>query len=174
MRPSVTHALGHLGERLERLVNAHKRLFALRVCEAVGIWACARIPADECTTDDVVLKDIIVDKLSDWDGIRYATIVQHAQTGTRPKRGCCSDVGLRSLCSGPSAVIGALDRAVESGDTDLVYLSIFHLYKKASRSQRVLEVLQGPGCPIFVAPFFWALLWRSMAQGEGGTSTGCH
>ncbi|GMH34577.1 hypothetical protein BSKO_02438 [Bryopsis sp. KO-2023] len=58
---------------VSRLVNAHKHLFALRVCEAVGMWACARIPADECTTDDVTLKDIIVDKLSDWDGIRYAT-----------------------------------------------------------------------------------------------------
>lgn len=70
-----------------RLVNAHEHLLALRICGALGMsqdtvlrhWACARISADESTTDDAALIDIIAKKLSGCDGIRYATIAQHAQ-----------------------------------------------------------------------------------------------
>lgn len=35
----------------------------------------------------------------------------------------------------------ALDRAVESGDTDLVYLTIFHMYKRMVGSGRFPEFM---------------------------------
>ncbi|GMH32446.1 hypothetical protein BSKO_00280 [Bryopsis sp. KO-2023] len=133
-----------------RLVNAHEHLFALRVCEAVGMsqdtvlrhWACARISADESTTDDVALKDIIADKLSGCDGIRYATIAQHAQAQGRKElaallldyEACAADQVPLLVDLGEDQ--RALDRAVESGDTDLVYLTIFHMYKKMVGSDR--------------------------------------
>jgi hypothetical protein len=130
-------------ERLiDRLINRHEYLLAIRVSEYLRIpadkihvhWACQKVKVS-AADDDAVCK-LIVQRLEAKSGISFEAIAQSAYDEGRahlatkllnyePRAG--KQVPL--LLSMEEDGI-ALDKAVESGDTDLIYYVLLHLKKK--------------------------------------------
>ncbi|MED6220758.1 vacuolar protein sorting-associated protein 16 [Stylosanthes scabra] len=115
-----------------RLINAHRHLLALRISEYLGtnqITASLSIP-------DATLLEILLDKLKLCKGISYAAVAAHAdKNGRRKLAAMLVDHEPRSSKQVPLLLsIGeedtALMKATESGDTDLVYLVLFHIWQK--------------------------------------------
>uniref|UniRef100_A0A1J3F7P2 Protein VACUOLELESS1 n=1 Tax=Noccaea caerulescens TaxID=107243 RepID=A0A1J3F7P2_NOCCA len=128
---------------ISRLINAHSHLLALRISEYLGMnkevvimhWACAKITASP-STPDAHLLEILLDKLQLCRGISYAAVATHADNcGRRKLAAMLVEHEPRSTKQVPLLLsIGeedtALVKATESGDTDLVYLVIFHIWQK--------------------------------------------
>lgn len=126
-----------------RLINAHQHLLALRVAEYLGMnqevvimhWACSKITASSAIPDATLL-DILLDKLRLCKGISYAAVAAHAdKNGRRRLAAMLVEHEPRSSKQVPLLLsIGeedtALMKATESGDTDLVYLVLFHIWQK--------------------------------------------
>ncbi|KZV16281.1 vacuolar protein sorting-associated protein 16 [Dorcoceras hygrometricum] len=128
---------------INRLINAHKHLLALRISEYLGLnqevvvmhWACTKITAS-LPISDANLLQILLDKLKICKGISYAAVAAHADKSGRRKLAAMlvedephSSKQIPLLLS-----IGeednALMKATDSGDTDLVYLVLFHMWQK--------------------------------------------
>ncbi|XP_073138989.1 protein VACUOLELESS1 isoform X2 [Henckelia pumila] len=128
---------------INRLINAHKHLLALRISEYLGLnqevvvmhWACTKITAS-LPISDASLLQILLDKLKICKGISYAAVAAHADKSGRRKLAAMlvedephSSKQIPLLLS-----IGeednALTKATDSGDTDLVYLVLFHMWQK--------------------------------------------
>ncbi|KAG5404419.1 hypothetical protein IGI04_010538 [Brassica rapa subsp. trilocularis] len=128
---------------ISRLINAHSHFLALRISEYLGMnkevvimhWACAKITAS-ASTPDAHLLEILLDKLQLCRGISYAAVATHADNcGRRKLAAMLVEHEPRSTKQVPLLLsIGeedtALVKATESGDTDLVYLVIFHIWQK--------------------------------------------
>ncbi|KAI5662106.1 hypothetical protein M9H77_21429 [Catharanthus roseus] len=126
-----------------RLINAHQHLLALRISEYLGMnqeivimhWACTKITAS-LAIPDANLLEILLDKLKLCKGISYAAVAAHAdKNGRRKLAAMLVDHEPRSSKQVPLLLsIGeedtALVKATESGDTDLVYLVLFHIMQK--------------------------------------------
>ncbi|CAD7696035.1 unnamed protein product [Ostreobium quekettii] len=127
-----------------RLVNAHHHLLALRICKELDMdqgtvlhhWAKARISADESTTSNEELKNILAGKLKACPFVHYATIAEHAQAQGR--RELAAQLLDDETCAAKQVPLlleleeeqRALEKAVESGDTHLVYLALFRIYHR--------------------------------------------
>ncbi|KAL2476581.1 Protein VACUOLELESS1 [Abeliophyllum distichum] len=128
---------------INRLINAHNYLLALRISEYLGInqevvimhWACTKI-TESLGIPDASLLEILLHKLKICKGISYAAVAAHADKNGRRKLAAMlvehephSSKQIPLLLS-----IGeedtALVKATESGDTDLVYLVLFHIWQK--------------------------------------------
>nr|XP_023878112.1 protein VACUOLELESS1 isoform X1 [Quercus suber]XP_023878113.1 protein VACUOLELESS1 isoform X2 [Quercus suber] len=126
-----------------RLINAHRHLLALRISEYLGMnqevvimhWACSKITAS-LAIPDAALLEILLDKLRLCKGISYAAVSAHAdKNGRRKLAAMLIEHEPRSSKQVPLLLsIGeedtALMKATESGDTDLVYLVLFHIWQK--------------------------------------------
>ncbi|XP_059629226.1 protein VACUOLELESS1 [Cornus florida] len=126
-----------------RLINAHQHLLALRISEYLGMnqevvimhWACSKITASLAIPDTSLL-EILLDKLKLCKGISYAAVAAHADNnGRRKLAAMLVEHEPRSSKQVPLLLsIGeedtALTKATESGDTDLVYLVLFHIWQK--------------------------------------------
>ncbi|GMY16044.1 protein VACUOLELESS1 [Fagus crenata] len=126
-----------------RLINAHQHLLALRISEYIGMnqevvimhWACSKITAS-LAIPDATLLEILLDKLRLCKGISYAAVSAHAdKNGRRKLAAMLIEHEPRSSKQVPLLLsIGeedtALMKATESGDTDLVYLVLFHIWQK--------------------------------------------
>ncbi|KAG5520419.1 hypothetical protein RHGRI_033113 [Rhododendron griersonianum] len=126
-----------------RLINAHQHVLALRISEYLGMnqevvimhWACAKITAS-LAIPDASLLEILLDKLRICKGISYAAVAAHAdKSGRRKLAAMLIEHEPRSSKQVPLLLsIGeedtALTKATESGDTDLVYLVLFHIWQK--------------------------------------------
>uniref|UniRef100_A0A061RIB2 Protein VACUOLELESS1 n=1 Tax=Tetraselmis sp. GSL018 TaxID=582737 RepID=A0A061RIB2_9CHLO len=139
-----------------RLTASRRHLLALRVSQFVGLpeepvlthWACARIAAAS-QVPDVDLAKQLLEKLRPCPDIRYAAIAAHAQSHGRKQ------LAVTLLNHEPRASqqvplllsLGeeeqALDKAIASGDTDMAYLVLFHMYREPSRQlQDFLSVIR--------------------------------
>ncbi|KAJ3129946.1 hypothetical protein HK098_007212 [Nowakowskiella sp. JEL0407] len=128
---------------INRLVNRHHHLLALRVCEYLGInkdrvlihWACAKIKRS--VDDEDTLCRLIVEKLGgDKTGLSFAEVAKTAYQSGHTK------LATRLLDYEPQAANQvpllmsmqedelALIKAIESGDNDLVYLVMLHMKGK--------------------------------------------
>lgn len=128
---------------VDRLVQRHHHLLAYRICEHLKLraekvlvhWACAKVQADTAETD-VTIKQTIIAKLSQYPGVSYAQVASAAyKSGKR-------DLAISLLMEEPRAGDQVpllldmhedekgLQKAIESGDTDLVYLVLLHMKKK--------------------------------------------
>ncbi|PKK73317.1 vacuolar protein sorting-associated protein 16 [Rhizophagus irregularis] len=127
---------------IDRLINRHHHLLALRICEFLKMrtdrvlihWACAKIK--KSTDDEETICHMIVEKLINKPGLSYAEIANTAYKVGQPK------LATRLLDYEPRAADQvpllmsmqedelALIKAIESGDTDLVYLVMLHLKRK--------------------------------------------
>ncbi|CAL1353294.1 unnamed protein product [Linum trigynum] len=128
---------------IARLINAHQHLLSLRISEYLGMnqevvimhWACAKITASSAFPDAALL-EILLDKLRLCKGISYAAVAAHAdKSGRRKLAAMLVEHEPRSSKQVPLLLsIGeedtALMKAIESGDTDLVYLVLFHIWQK--------------------------------------------
>ncbi|KAL6073866.1 Vacuolar protein sorting-associated protein 16 [Balamuthia mandrillaris] len=123
---------------INRLINRHHHLLASRVCEYLKLpqdnvlvhWACLKVTTNN---SDKEILDQVVSKLQVVPGISYAEI---ASTAFKNKR---TELATKLLDYEPRAAdqvpllihmqedILALDKAIESGDTDLVYLVLLHI-----------------------------------------------
>ncbi|VVA29168.1 PREDICTED: vacuolar [Prunus dulcis] len=126
-----------------RLINSYKHFLALRVSEYLGMnqemvimhWACSKISASLAISDATLL-EILLDKLKLCKGISYAAVAAHAdKNGRRKLAAMLVEHEPRSSKQVPLLLsIGeedtALMKAIESGDTDLVYLVLFHIWRK--------------------------------------------
>ncbi|XP_040992233.1 protein VACUOLELESS1 [Juglans microcarpa x Juglans regia] len=126
-----------------RLINAHQHLLALRISDYLGMnqevvimhWACSKITAS-LAIPDATLLEILLDKLKLCKGISYAAVAAHAdKNGRRKLAAMLVEHEPRSSKQVPLLLsIGeedtALIKATESGDTDLVYLVLFHILQK--------------------------------------------
>ncbi|CAG8511137.1 12226_t:CDS:10 [Acaulospora morrowiae] len=127
---------------IDRLINRHHHLLALRICEYLKMridrvlihWACAKIKKSK--DDDETICRMIVDKLSNKPGLSYAEIARTAYQVGQPKLATrLLDYEPRAADQVPLLISMqedelALIKAIESGDTDLVYYVIIHLKKK--------------------------------------------
>ncbi|KAK1321762.1 hypothetical protein QJS10_CPA03g00634 [Acorus calamus] len=126
-----------------RLINSHQHLVALRISEYLNLnqevvvmhWACAKI-TNSLAIPDADLLAILLDKLKLCKGISYAAVAAHADSSGRRKLAAML-VDHEPLSSKQVPLllsIGeedmALTKAIESGDTDLVYLVLFHIWQK--------------------------------------------
>ncbi|KAJ0961270.1 hypothetical protein J5N97_000770 [Dioscorea zingiberensis] len=125
------------------LINANHHLVALRISEYINLnpevvimhWACAKITTS-APIQDVPLLESLLDKLKLCKGISYAAIAAHADNcGRRKLAALLVDHEPRASKQVPLLLsIGeedtALVKATESGDTDLVYLVVFHIWQK--------------------------------------------
>lgn len=126
-----------------RLINVHQHLLALRISEYLGMnqevvimhWACSKITAS-LAIPDATLLEILLDKLRLCKGISFAAVAAHAdKNGRRKLAAMLVEHESRSSKQVPLLLsIGeedtALTKATESGDTDLVYLVLFHIWQK--------------------------------------------
>uniref|UniRef100_A0A6N2NGT4 Vps16 C-terminal domain-containing protein n=1 Tax=Salix viminalis TaxID=40686 RepID=A0A6N2NGT4_SALVM len=126
-----------------RLINAHQHLLALRISEYAGMnqevvimhWACTKITAS-LAIPDAALLEIILDKLKLCKVISYAAVAAHAdRSGRRKLAAMLVDHEPRSSKQVPLLLSiaeedTALIKATESGDSDLVYLVLFHIWQK--------------------------------------------
>nr|DAD32193.1 TPA_asm: hypothetical protein HUJ06_011044 [Nelumbo nucifera] len=126
-----------------RLINCHQHFLAFRISEYTGLnqevvimhWACAKITAS-LAIHDAALLEILLDKLKLCKGISYAAVAAHAdKSGRRKLAAMLVEHEPRSSKQVPLLLsIGeedtALVKATESGDTDLIYLVLFHIWQK--------------------------------------------
>ncbi|XP_068634091.1 protein VACUOLELESS1 [Aristolochia californica] len=126
---------------ISRLINAHLHLLALRISDFLGLnqevvimhWACAKITAS-LVIPDATLLELLLDKLKLCKSISYAAVAAHAdKSGRRKLAAMLVEHEPHSSKQVPLLLsIGeedtALMKATESGDTDLVYLALFHIW----------------------------------------------
>ncbi|KAJ9172836.1 hypothetical protein P3X46_016035 [Hevea brasiliensis] len=91
-----------------RLINAHKHLLEVVIMH----WPSSKITAS-LGIPDATLLEILLDKLKVCKGISYAAVAAHIPL-------------LLSIGEGDMA----LTKATESGDPDLAYLVLFHIWRK--------------------------------------------
>lgn len=134
---------GGPGALLTRLLAARRHLLALRLCEYLGTpparvllhWAAAKMGAAVALSDRQLL-DVLMDKLRGVPGIPFGDVASEAFRRGRPRLAALLlDYEQRSgeqvpLLTSMGEDDRALAKAVESGDTDLVYLALFSLYRK--------------------------------------------
>ncbi|KAM0858443.1 hypothetical protein ACQ4PT_047830 [Festuca glaucescens] len=128
-----------------RLINANQHLLALRISEYLNLnpevvimhWACEKIAASTAIPDIVLLEGLL-DKLRLCKGISYAAVAAHADnSGRRKLAAMLVDHESQSSKQIPLLLSideqdKALQKSIESGDTDLVYLVLFHIWQKVA------------------------------------------
>ncbi|PGH27681.1 hypothetical protein AJ80_00696 [Polytolypa hystricis UAMH7299] len=127
---------------IERLINRHEYLLAIRVSEYLHLpadkiyvhWASQKVKTS--TEDDDAICELVVQKLQGKHGISFETIAQSAYDEGRarlatqllnfePRAG--KQVPLLLSMEEDNV---ALDKAIESGDTDLIFYVLLHLKRK--------------------------------------------
>ncbi|KYR01493.1 hypothetical protein DLAC_01480 [Tieghemostelium lacteum] len=125
-------------EVIDKLINRRKHLLAWRMCDYLKIksdvvlnhWACTKVRTD---IDDNELSRIIINKLESVPGISFANIASAAYMANRKKLAAklleyepkAADQVPPLIKMGESET--ALGKAIESGDTDLVYLVLLDM-----------------------------------------------
>ncbi|PRP78635.1 hypothetical protein PROFUN_13509 [Planoprotostelium fungivorum] len=139
---------------INRLVERHQHLLALRISQYAGLkqekvlvhWACAKVVGSTASPDEVLLS--IVDKLKNSPGVSYAEIASIAHLNGN------TDLATRLLDYEPRAAEQvpllvsmhqedtALIKAINSGDTDLVYSVVLSIKRKCRSAAEFLQSLK--------------------------------
>lgn len=131
---------------IDRLTNRYYHLLALRICNYLEMntervvvhWACAKIKTS--TDDEETLSKVIIDKLTSTNegkpSLCYTEIAKEAYRSGMPKLATkLLDFEFQAANQVPLLISMqedelSLKKAIESGDTDLIYLVILHLHRK--------------------------------------------
>merc|ERR1712137_1152682 len=148
---------------LERLLNRHQHLLAFQICQyrktepdvVLTHWACSKVKTDQ--PDRIILQEIS-EKLKSIPGISYAGIASTAyKYGKSTLATQLLDFEPRAADQVPLLISMAQDelalkKAIESGDTDLMYLVLLHLKRTNSVEQTVKMILRQPeALDLFIA-----------------------
>ncbi|EGG20026.1 hypothetical protein DFA_07142 [Cavenderia fasciculata] len=134
------------------LIERRKHLLAWRICDYLKIksdfvlnhWACTKVRTN---LPEDVLSQVIIEKLEAVPGISYANIASAAHNARRPNLAIkLLDYEPRAADQVPPLItIGqhemALNKAIESGDTDLVYLVLLELKRQSGLTDGFLEIV---------------------------------
>jgi vacuolar protein sorting-associated protein 16 len=139
-------ALG-LPRLIIRLTARRHYLLALRVCAALEAspenvlfrWACDKIAASASSAPDEELLHVLRSKLDGQEGVKWAAVAAHAQAQGRPRlaaalaehESCAEDQIPLLLALGEEE--GALRKAVDSGDSDLIFEVLLSLWRQLKR-----------------------------------------
>jgi DNA-directed RNA polymerase subunit F len=140
---------------VEKLMNQHEHLLAIKLCEYLKIksdrvlvhWACTKVMAKKTMLADSDICNMIVDKLSHVPGISYAEIASTAyKAGKTELATKLLDYEPRGADQVPLLLSMrqdevALSKAIESGDTDLVYLVVLHI-KRSKSPQEFFRIIK--------------------------------
>ena len=132
--------LGPIG-LIDRLINQNQHLLAWRICHYLKLrgdrvlvhWACAKVMVKKTIESDSEICETIVKKLQDIPGISYAEIASTAyKAGKIELATKLLDYEPRAADQVPLLISMhqeevALSKAIDSGDTDLVYLVLLHI-----------------------------------------------
>jgi len=131
---------------IDRLTNRYYHLLAIRICNYLDMntervvvhWACAKIKT--FTDDEEILSKLIIDKLTSTNegkpSLCYTEIAKEAYRSGMPKLATkLLDFESQAANQVPLLISMqedelSLKKAIESGDTDLIYLVILHLHRK--------------------------------------------
>ncbi len=125
---------------VDRLMARHRHKLALDLCDHVGLsrdkvlvhWACAKVRASSKLSDEAV-RDLVREKLASVSSVSYADIAATADSaGRRRLATMLLDFEPRAADRVPILLKMregrlALEKALQSGDTDLCYLALLHL-----------------------------------------------
>lgn len=127
---------------VDRLMLRHEHRLALLVCDYLGLhrekdkvlvhWACAKVRASSRLSDEAV-RDLLREKLSGVAGVSYADIAATADSaGRRRLATMLLDFEPRAADQVPILLKMregrlALEKALDSGDSDLIYLALTHM-----------------------------------------------
>ena len=139
------HALGEKN-LIERLTRRFQHLLAIRICDYLHLdsnktqvmdnWACAKVKKKE--VDDREILNSVVPKLKDTPGISWVQIASAAFKYQRKELATkLLDYESRSAEQVPLLIYMkeedlALDKAIESGDTNLIYLVLINSRRSKS------------------------------------------
>eukprot|EP00850_Spirogloea_muscicola_P020034 SM000206S06243 [mRNA] locus=s206:68260:73829:+ [translate_table: standard] len=137
-----------------RLANYHHHLLALRICSYLSLgseevlvhWACTKARMSSHLSDAALLQEL-ADMLKPHARIPFATIAADVYRSGRPKLAAMLlDFEPRAseqvpLLTAMGEDEQALVKAMESGDADLVYFTIFHIRrtKPAAEFARIVN-----------------------------------
>ncbi|KAG9321964.1 hypothetical protein KVV02_002847 [Mortierella alpina] len=127
---------------IDRLISRHQYLLAIRICEYLKMrtdrilihWACSKIKKSNDDVDTIC--KMVVEKLANKPGLSYAEIAMTAhKAGQSTLATMLLDYEPRAGDQVPLLISmqedeRALVKAIESGDTDLVYHVLLHLRRK--------------------------------------------
>ncbi|KAF9172947.1 hypothetical protein BGX21_004216 [Mortierella sp. AD011] len=127
---------------IDRLISRHLYLLAIRICEYLKMrtdrilihWACSKIKISH--DDEDTICRMVVEKLANRPGLSYSEIAMTAHKAGQSKLATMLlDYEPRAGDQVPLLMSMqedelALVKAIESGDTDLVYHVILHLKRK--------------------------------------------
>jgi len=139
---------------IDRLVNRFHHLLAFRICEYMELkpenvlvhWACAKVRSEE--SDKSILESIKA-KLQQCEGASYTIVASTAyKVG---KKQLALDLLEYEKNAGEQVPLlldmietkKALKKAIESGETDLVYLVLLHMKKKLP-PQTLFSIINEP------------------------------
>eukprot|EP00743_Colponemidia_sp_Colp-15_P004235 GILK01004569.1.p1 GENE.GILK01004569.1~~GILK01004569.1.p1 ORF type:complete len:820 (-),score=138.43 GILK01004569.1:154-2613(-) len=133
---------------IDRLIKRKHHFLAFRICEFLSLkphrvllhWACAKVKMSDARDEE--LRDIILKKLSKTPGISFAEIATTAYKAGKPKLATMllehepkgSDQVPLLLSMQEDEL--ALRKAIDSGDTDLIYLAM--MYIKSNKTEEEL------------------------------------
>ncbi|XP_062617543.1 vacuolar protein sorting-associated protein 16 homolog, partial [Saccostrea cucullata] len=145
---------------IDRLVLRKLFYYAVKICQYLKIpdgegasrilahWACYKV--QQKTEDDEAIARAINQKLGDTPGISYSDIASHALEVGR------TDLAIRLLDFEPRAAQQvpllmkmqrdsiALSKAIESGDTDLVYTVLLRLKESMNQGEFFMSIRSMP------------------------------
>ncbi|PRW05770.1 Vacuolar sorting-associated 16 [Chlorella sorokiniana] len=161
-----------------RLVGRRHYLLAMRICQALGLsteevlvrWACDKISAAAATQPDDQLMDALQAKLAGQAGVKYAAVASHAAAEGRH--------GLAALLLEHERVAAeqvpllldlgederALDKAVESGDSDLVFRVVHTMWRRLERTTAAAAAAGSSGRPGSVGSAAQSRFWQAVAR----------
>ncbi|KAK3809948.1 MAG: Vps16, N-terminal region-domain-containing protein [Benniella sp.] len=141
---------------IDRLICRHQYLLAIRICEYLKVrtdrilihWACSKIK--KSSEDEDTICRMVVEKLANKPGLSYSEIAMTAHKVGRSKLATMLlDYEPRAGDQVPLLMSMeqdelALNKAIESGDTDLVYYVLLHLKRKLNPQEFMRVIIKKP------------------------------
>eukprot|EP01117_Protostelium_nocturnum_P018323 TRINITY_DN7643_c0_g1_i1.p1 TRINITY_DN7643_c0_g1~~TRINITY_DN7643_c0_g1_i1.p1 ORF type:complete len:843 (-),score=310.40 TRINITY_DN7643_c0_g1_i1:110-2638(-) len=141
---------------INRLVDRHQHLLALKISEYQGLkadkvlvhWACSKVIGSPKDEDPNEVLELIVRKLKDLPGISYAEIASTAHRNQKTELATkLLDYEPRASEQVPLLLFMqqddlALRKAIDSGDTDLVFSVVLSIKRKSKRAEDFFRALK--------------------------------
>eukprot|EP01006_Ploeotia_vitrea_P014258 TRINITY_DN3823_c0_g1_i1.p1 TRINITY_DN3823_c0_g1~~TRINITY_DN3823_c0_g1_i1.p1 ORF type:complete len:855 (+),score=458.50 TRINITY_DN3823_c0_g1_i1:18-2582(+) len=141
---------------VDRLVARHHHLLALRVCEYMKMepqrvlvhWACTKISHARQDVPDQQLLAEITAKLNGQHQISYSEVASAAYASNRVELATkLLDFEPRAADQVPLLIQmkqdeRALDKAIDSGDTDLIYLALLYIQRSYDDDRQFFSIIE--------------------------------